>query len=151
MHLDKGMDSWSRNYCKTVYHSEANEEGVHVLSDTSGLNRPVCAVPLAQAALDAHKLCYCTQCRGILIAVPVFESLLDQVCAKQAGAWTIARRRPGGTAAANPVPAMRPPDGYALLRRSGQLGIDDYAACKLNWMDKGKLTRIVRASRTRIA
>jgi len=38
MQLDKGMDSWSCIYCKTVYHSEANDEGVHVLSDCNEIS-----------------------------------------------------------------------------------------------------------------
>jgi len=146
MHLDKAMDSWNCNYCKTVHHIESNEDGLQVSSETSRFACPVCSVPLAQAAIDAHELFYCTRCRGSLIPVPVFISLVDELRAKQGGAWTI----------------MRPADPKELRRQircpqcgrqmdthfyggPGNLVIDDCAACELNWLDKGELSRIVRA------
>ena len=122
MQLDKGMDSWSCNYCKSVYYSQKNEDNVCVLSETSSLACPVCSVPLAEAAIDAHKLFYCTRCRGSLIPVPVFVSLLDELRAKQGGAWTISRPADPNELRQINCPQLRPPDGYALLRRSGQRG-----------------------------
>jgi Zn-finger nucleic acid-binding protein len=146
MQLDKGMDSWSCIYCKTVYHSEANDEGVHVLSGASGFTCPLCSVPLAQAAMDAHKLLYCTRCRGILIAVPVFVSLLDQLRAKQAGAWTIPRpAEPSELRRQINCPQCGRQMDTHFYGGPGNVVIDDCAACELNWLDKGELTRIVRA------
>ena len=146
MHPDQATGSWSCVYCKTVYRAETNEESVHVLNDDSGLNCPVCSVPLARASLGAHQLGYCTQCHGLLIAVEVFVSLLDELRAKQAGAFVIAH----------------PADSKELERRikcpqcgrqmdthfyggPGNVIIDDCSACELNWLDQGELTRIVRA------
>ena len=107
MQLDKGMDSWSCIYCKTVYHSEANDEGVHVLSDASSFTCPLCSLPLAQAAMDGHKLYYCTRCHGILIAVPVFVVPAGPVARETGrGMDHPASGRPKRVAAPDQVPAM---------------------------------------------
>jgi hypothetical protein len=96
--------------------------------------------------MDAHKLWHCTRRRGILIAVPVFVSLLDQLRAKQAGAWTIPR--PAGPSELRRQ--IKCPQCGRLMDThfyggQGNVAIDDCAACELNWLDKGELTRIVRA------
>jgi len=123
MQLDKGMSSWSCGYCKSVLYSEPNEEGVRVLAETSAFACPVCSIPLALAAIDRHRMYYCSRCSGSLIAVPVFVALLDELRAKQGGAWSISRPAdPQGVAAPDPLPAMWPPDGCAFLWGSGQRG-----------------------------
>ncbi|MGC9945485.1 MAG: zf-TFIIB domain-containing protein [Bryobacteraceae bacterium] len=146
MQLDKGMDSWSCSYCRTVYYSRKNEDNVSVLNETSRFACPVCSVPLAEAAIDGHKLYYCTGCRGSLIPVETFVSLLDDLRAKQGGEWTIARP-------ADPRELQRqircPQCGRQMDTHfyggPGNIVIDDCAACELNWLDKGELARIARA------
>jgi Zn-finger nucleic acid-binding protein len=146
MQPDKRMDSWSCNYCRSVYYSQKNEDNVCVLNETSSLACPVCAVPLAQAAMEGHKLFYCSRCRGCLIPVEVFVSLVDQLRAKQGGAWNIARP-------ADPKELQRQIHCPQCGRRMdthfyggpGNVVIDDCAACELNWLDQGELARIARA------
>jgi Zn-finger nucleic acid-binding protein len=146
MQLDKGMSSWSCGYCKSVLYSEPNEEGVRVLAETSAFACPVCSIPLAQAAIDGHRMYYCSRCRGSLIAVPVFVALLDELRAKQGGAWTISRP-------ADPKELERqircPQCGRQMDAHfyggPGNVVIDDCAACELNWLDKGELSHMVRA------
>lgn len=146
MQPDKSLESWSCSYCGSVYYSQKNEDNVCVLSDTSDFACPVCTVPLAQASMDGHKLFYCTQCRGSLIPVEVFVSLLDDLRAKQGGAWNIARP-------ADPQELRRqircPRCGRQMDTHfyggPGNVVIDDCAACELNWLDQGELSRIVRA------
>jgi Zn-finger nucleic acid-binding protein len=146
MQLDNGLDSWSCGYCKTVFYSEKSEEGVSLLNETSSLACPVCSIPLAVAAMGGHKIFYCTQCRGSLIPVPVFVSLLDELRARQGGAWHIAHRP-------DPVELRRqircPQCGRQMDTHfyggPGNVVIDDCAACELNWLDKGELSCIVRA------
>lgn len=146
MQLDKGMNSWSCDYCKSVLYCEPNEEGVRVLAETSAFACPVCAVPLAQAAIDGHPMFHCMRCRGSLIAVPVFITLLDELRAKQGGAWSISR----------PADAKElerqircPQCGGAMDAHfyggPGNVVIDDCTRCELNWLDKGELARMVRA------
>ena len=146
MQLDKGLDSWSCVYCKSVYYSQKNEDNVCVLHETSALACPVCSVPLAEAAIDGHKLFYCTRCRGSLIPVPVFVSLVDELRAKQGGAFAV-------SPPADPKELQRqincPQCGRQMDTHyyggPGNVVIDDCAACELNWLDKGELARIVRA------
>src|SRR5580700_5112287 len=146
MQPDKGSDSWSCDYCGSVYYGQKNEDNVCVTGDVSKFACPVCAVPLMQASTDGHKLFYCTRCRGSLISVEVFVSLLDELRAKQGGAWTIARP-------ADPKQLDRQIRCPQCGRRMdthfyggpGNVVIDDCAACELNWLDKGELACIVHA------
>jgi Zn-finger nucleic acid-binding protein len=146
MLLDKATDSWSCSYCKTAYYSERNEDWVRVVSQTSDLACPICAVPLAQAEIGENKLFYCTRCRGSLIPVEAFVFLLEDLRAKQGGEWVISRP-------ADPQELRRsircPRCGRQMDTHfyggPGNVVIDDCAACELNWLDKGELARIVRA------
>jgi len=146
MQLDKGLDSWSCNYCKTVYYIERNEDWVRVLSETSRFACPVCAVPLAEAAIGENRVFYCSRCRGTLMPVEVFVLVVEELRAKQGGEWVISRP-------ADPKELQRqircPQCGRQMDTHfyggPGNVVIDDCAACELNWLDKGELARIVRA------
>jgi Zn-finger nucleic acid-binding protein len=146
MQLGKGTDSWSCNYCDTTVYSEKNEDWVRVRSETSGLACPLCAVPLAEAAIGENKLWYCIRCRGSLIPVEAFVCILEELRAKQAGVWVISHP-------ADPKELQRqircPRCGRQMDTHfyggPGNVAIDDCAACELNWLDQGELARIVRA------
>jgi Zn-finger nucleic acid-binding protein len=146
MQVDKALDSWTCAYCKTVYYSEPNEEGICVLGEATKLGCPVCSVPLVEASIDGHKVSYCTQCRGSLIPVPVFVSLLDELRARQGGAWHIARRPdPAQLRRQIHCPRCSRQMDTHFYGGPGNVVIDDCAACELNWLDKGELACIVRA------
>jgi Zn-finger nucleic acid-binding protein len=93
-----------------------------------------------------HRILYCAQCRGTLIAMGVFPSLIADLRA----------RRPN----AGSVP--KPPDARELQRHiqcpqchhdmdthyyggPGNVVIDDCSRCDLDWLDSGELRTIVRA------
>ncbi len=149
IHLDAGRGVWTCRYCKSLYYPEKNEDGVRVLTQSSGLTCPVCAMELAQAAIDEHKIFYCQHCRGSLIPVGEFVLLLEELRARQGGEWSIAPR-------ADPVELQRtircPHCQRAMDTHfyggPGNVVIDDCAACELNWLDSGELARIVRAPET---
>jgi Zn-finger nucleic acid-binding protein len=146
MQPDKSMDSWSCIYCRSVYYSQKNEDNICLLGGTSKLACPVCAVPLAEAAMDGHKLLYCGRCRGSLIPVEVFVSLLDDLRARQAGAWTISHPAdPKELQRQIRCPQCGRPMDTHFYGGPGNVVIDDCAACELNWLDQGELARIVRA------
>lgn len=146
MHIAHGTDSWNCNYCRSVYNSERNDEIVSIVKETSEFQCPVCSVPLAEAAIDQHKLFYCTRCRGSLIPVQAFGLLMEELRSRQGGAWHISRP-------ADREELRRQIECPRCHRRMdthfyggpGNVVIDDCAACDLNWLDKGELARIVSA------
>ena len=146
MRLQDGREGLACDYCKSVYFPEKNEDGIRILDGPSELSCPVCAVPLAHAILDAHRILYCTRCRGSLIPAPAFVLIVRDLRAHQADA------------SATP----HPPDPQELQRRiqcpqchramdthyyagPGNIVIDDCPQCELNWLDAGELMVIVRA------
>jgi Zn-finger nucleic acid-binding protein len=146
MRLQDGHEGLVCDYCKSVYFPEKNEDGIRVLDNPSEFSCPVCAVPLAPAILDAHRILYCTRCRGSLISAPAFVLILRDLRENRANASA----------------TSHPPDPKELQRRiqcpqchrtmdthyyagPGNIVIDDCPQCELNWLDAGELMVIVRA------
>lgn len=147
MQLKPGMDSFKCEYCQSVYLPEKNDDGVRVLGEPSGEDCPVCKTPLVMAALAKVRIIYCSGCRGMLIPMPVLEPLVEEL------------EIPAGTAIAPPAAdsndlrrrvdcphCHRPMDPH-FYAGPGNVVIDSCEACTLLWLDQGKLTRIVSASR----
>jgi Zn-finger nucleic acid-binding protein len=148
MRLPDGRQSLTCDYCGAVALPEAYEDGIRVLGEASETKCPVCKIPLAPAALLEHRFLYCTRCRGSLIPMPVFVSLVQNLRAR------------GGNAGEAPNPP-NPPDPRDLQRAlrcpqcggamdthyylgGGHVVIDDCSRCELNWLDAGELQTIAR-------
>ena len=146
MRLQEARESFTCDYCGDVYLPEKNDDGVRVLETVSDTLCPVCQVPLAQAAMLSERFLYCTSCRGTLIPMPVFVTLVAELRARGTGAASI----------------QRPPDRRELDRGircprcggrmdahfyagGGNVIIDDCSRCELNWLDAGELQAIGRA------
>jgi Zn-finger nucleic acid-binding protein len=147
MRLEAGKESLNCEYCGNVYFPQKNEDGVRVLGEPSELACPVCAVPLLAAAFNGQRLLYCNRCRGMLIQMDVFVTLLHNLHAHGEGAAVV----------------LPPPDPKGLERQTdcpqchhrmdthfyagpGNVIIDDCSQCHLNWLDYGELTRILDAT-----
>jgi Zn-finger nucleic acid-binding protein len=143
MHLLEGGESLTCDYCGAVHLPEKNEDGVRVLGEASGMQCPVCQVPLVHASMLHQHFLYCTHCLGSLIPMPVFVSLVRDLRAR------------GGGAAETPHPpdprelerAIRCPQCGGAMDTHYYLGgghvvIDDCSRCELNWLDAGKLQSI---------
>jgi len=91
MHPEEDRDCLTCDYCRTKFFPEKNADGIRILAEASGLERPVCAVPLADAALARHRILYCTRCRGSLMPMRVFTSLVEDLRAQQSGGWQMPR------------------------------------------------------------
>jgi Zn-finger nucleic acid-binding protein len=146
LHLQDGRDSFTCEYCRSVYFPEKSEDGVRLLGETSGLACPICAIPLMHASMEHHRILYCTRCRGALIAMAVFLGLTEDLRAVRGGFGMV----------------VAPPDPSELKRRircpqcgrtmdthyyagPGNVVIDDCSPCELNWLDAGELLKIARA------
>jgi Zn-finger nucleic acid-binding protein len=140
------QESFTCEYCRSVYVPEENEDGVRLLNEASNLACPVCAAPLVKAALADRGVLYCNHCRGLLISMHIFAGLLDE----------LRSRRNGG-------PRVQPPSDRATTERHldcpqcharmdthpyegpGNVVVDSCSICYLIWLDSGEILRIVRA------
>ena len=146
MRPEEGRDCLSCDYCHTQFFPEKNAEGIRVLAKGSSFECPVCGIALADAALDRHRIFYCTRCRGSLMPMSVFGFLVADLRAQQHGGWEM----------------PRPPDPKELRRRihcprchrpmdthyyggPGNIIIDDCSPCEVNWLDAGELMQVVRS------
>jgi Zn-finger nucleic acid-binding protein len=146
MRLQEGKDSLFCDYCNQVYTPPEAEDGVRILDQQSSLACPVCAAPLAHAAMAHHRVLYCAHCHGSLIKMEEFSSLLGDLRSR----WRESPATP------------HPPEAQELRRRMncpqcsrpmdthyysgpGNIVIDDCSRCELDWLDAGELMTMVRA------
>jgi Zn-finger nucleic acid-binding protein len=152
MRLKPDMTSFKCEYCLSVYLPETNaDDGVRVLGEPSGQDCPICSTGLMHATLSNIRIRYCTKCHGMLVAMEILQSLVEDLQAeKRAG-------------------TIQPPADAADLRRKincpqcrhrmdahfyagpGNVVIDSCENCSLIWLDGGELMRIVRAPEEQFA
>ena len=117
-----------------------------MLGEGSGERCPVCGVPLVRGAIEQQQFLYCKRCRGMLVPMGGFMTLVEHL-------RTLGRE-----------PAPRSPrPTVAELRRQlrcplchevmdthpyagpGNIVIDNCPRCTVNWLDHTELTRIATA------
>jgi Zn-finger nucleic acid-binding protein len=145
------------DYCHAVFYPGEEDDGVVVSNAVAvsiaqpdpagpGLACPVCSQPLVHAAVAKTPLLFCTQCHGLLLPMPVLQSVIEDL-----------------RAAAVTKPAVQTPPDRGDLKRAiqcpqcrqrmdthcyagpGNVIVDSCAACFLLWLDRGELTRIANA------
>ena len=143
--LDPDEASLTCAYCKSIYFGQQDEEGVRVLDQAEGESCPVCQVPLMHAALRQERLRYCTRCRGMLIPMAAFLALVEELRAGSEGHLPPRPADPKELARMLDCPACHRPMETHFYGGPGNVVISDCSPCCLNWLDHGKLMRIVRA------
>jgi Zn-finger nucleic acid-binding protein len=146
MQLETGKDCYTCTYCRNIVFPVANDEGVRVLGPADAAICPVCAVGLSDASLANVRLQYCTRCRGMLIPMGAFAALVEQLRGMQTSG---AIEQPS-----DPADLHRQFDCPHCLKHmvthfyagSGAVIIASCDDCELDWLDHGKLMRIVRAA-----
>ena len=74
------------DFCHNVVVPDTNDDGVIVLDEAPGQSCPICSnLPLMQATLAKLPLLYCSKCRGMLVSMEEFETLIDALRATQRG------------------------------------------------------------------
>ena len=107
---------------------------------------PVCAIPLWNAILGGVTIWSCKRCRGMLMPMDGFATLIEQLRAGQTSVEV-------APVAADPRELRRKIDCPICHQRmdthvyfgGGSVVIDDCDTCSVNWLDHGELMRIVRA------
>jgi Zn-finger nucleic acid-binding protein len=145
MHLKPDADSFTCDYCRSVYFPEKDDDGVRVLGQPCAEICPVCNVALVHAAIGKVRIEYCARCHGMLIPMEIFEALVEEL------------RSVGRTAVGQPAadrgdlrrkmdcPRCRGRMDSHYYAGAGNVIISSCENCSLNWLDRGQLMHIVRA------
>jgi len=145
MRMAGGQDSLRCDYCKNIYFSPPDDEGVRFLDEALELLCPVCMVPLWNATLAGLPLCICKRRRGMSIKMPVFEPLVEQMRAERGGGATSGPVDGADLDRRIDCPSCRHPMETHLYYGGGRVAIADCERCEANWLDGGALMRIARA------
>ena len=97
------------------------------------------------AALAKIRIRYCTHCRGMLIPMAVFLSLVEELRADQQGTLIAPTPDPHDLHRHIDCPHCHKRMDTHFYNGPGNVIIDDCSNCLLNWLDHGELMRIVRA------
>jgi Zn-finger nucleic acid-binding protein len=146
MRLEPDKECLLCDYCGNIHFPETNEDGVRVLEEPSTRSCPICRIPLVHAAVAGQRILYCGRCRGMLIGMNVFMTIVQDLRSRrETSAHTV-----------------RPPDWNEINRRlpcpqcnqqmdshpyggGGGIIIQSCENCWLNWLDYSELERVVRA------
>jgi len=135
------------DYCGNVLVPDKTDDGVRLLAEAPNRPCPICAIPLMQATLDQVSILYCNKCRGLLIPMHDFTTLIENERAKPspiippsaASADDLTRR------IACPQ-CRRIMDAHFYAGGPGHVVIDSCEQCLLIWLDHGKLNRLAHAA-----
>jgi Zn-finger nucleic acid-binding protein len=144
MHLTAGQGSLVCDYCKNVYFPDAGDDGVRVLDRAGDQFCPVCRIPLMNATLADVEILYCQRCRGLLLRMGHFATLIDTLGPDMHAAKPAAD--PSELARKINCPQCQRPMETHVYYGGGHVVIDDCSACSLVWLDHGEMQRIAAAS-----
>jgi Zn-finger nucleic acid-binding protein len=145
MRLKPDEDSFKCDYCESVYFPEKGDDGVRVLGEVSDQLCPVCKFPLIHAALAQVRILYCSGCRGMLVPMQVFQLLVDELRAQQAGAIVPPAADRKELLRVIDCPHCHQHMNTHFYAGPGNIIIDSCEHCLLSWLDRGELTRVVHA------
>jgi len=146
MRLKEDTDCFTCDFCGGIFVPEPNADGVRVLSVPAAESCPVCSLVLVHAAIVGHRLRYCTNCHGMLIAMDLFLVIVQDLRARRETEFAAAHRPdPKDLDRHIHCPQCREPMDTHPYMGPGNVIIDSCENCSLDWLDYGELDRIVRA------
>jgi LSD1 subclass zinc finger protein len=140
-----GHESLRCDYCKSIYFSGPDDQGVRYLDELPELLCPVCAVPLWNATLTNVPIRTCKTCRGMLVAMGAFEALVDQVRSAHPGAEIPLADDGSDLSRKIECPQCHHPMETHFYYGGGHVVMEDCERCELNWLNGGALMRIAHA------
>ena len=145
MRLSPDLGVMLCEYCGSQATPATDEDGVVVLEPAKH-NCPVCATaPLANASIEAHELLYCTACRGMLLEMEKFVSLLSVLREHRYWSRSATSPRAAGQARILQCPLCRLGMDAHPYGGGGNVLVDSCEVCGVLWLDRGELSRIVAA------
>ena len=140
-------DSLVCEYCKSVYFPPRNDDGVVVLGAAKDEMCPVCGIGLQEATLERTAIRYCTQCRGMLVPMGAFPELIDALREKFPGRVDIPALDPAELHRKLTCPHCKQPMVVDFYPAATNVVIGSCERCALDWVDHGKMQRIVDGAR----
>lgn len=145
MRVETAKDCLECDYCKYIYFPQKDDEGVSVFPEKADESCPVCGVPLMHASIAKVSIEYCTHCRGMLISMGVFVTLVEELRAGQPGTLVEPPPDPSELHHKLDCPHCHKPMDTHFYSGPGNVVMEACDKCELNWLDHGKLMRIVHA------
>jgi Zn-finger nucleic acid-binding protein len=145
MRLANGNASLRCDYCKSIVIAQPDDAGVRYLDAASNLTCPACGLALWSATLAGVEIHACRRCHGMLMAMGVLETLVEQMRAGQSGSEIPAPPDPADLNRKVDCPSCRHRMDTHFYYGGGSAVISGCELCSLNWLDGGVLMRIVRA------
>lgn len=144
LRADEGF--FTCDFCGSVHVPDANADGVRILEQRGAQVCPICPVPLVEAAVDSQRILYCPHCRGMLIRMGVFRSVIQD----------LRSRREAPTNTVFPLerkeldrrihcPMCSQEMNTHVYGAGGNVVVSTCESCEVIWLDYGELDRIVRA------
>jgi len=146
MRLGDNKECMICDFCSAMHCPDPTQEGVRDLGEPVPLNCPVCGISLVHAAAGGERIFYCSQCRGMLIPMDAFVTLIQNIRAHRDNPRSapVAPNWKGLERQINCPQCNQRMDTH-LYGGAGNIIIDDCERCSLNWLDDGELQRIVSA------
>jgi Zn-finger nucleic acid-binding protein len=146
MRLEDDKDFLVCDYCGNIHAGETSEEGVRVLGENAPSNCPVCSIAMVHAAVDAQRILYCKRCRGMLVRMDIFLSLVEDLRSKRdMAAQIVFPVNAKDLGRSIPCPRCCQDMDSHVYGGGGNAVIGSCERCEVNWLDHGALDRIVRA------
>ena len=140
-------DSLVCEYCHSIYFPQKNDDGVVVAGESKDEPCPVCAIALMQAELEHTEIRYCTRCRGMLIPMQSFPELIDALREKNPARVDIPPLDPAEMKRKLTCPHCHKAMLVDLYPAATNVVMGSCETCGLNWVDHGKMARIVDGAR----
>jgi Zn-finger nucleic acid-binding protein len=145
MSLQADRDSFTCEYCHSVYFPEKDDDGIRVLGEASDFSCPICDIPLAHAAMAQERIDYCTQCRGMFISMGKFLALVGELRSREGGEVSPTVPNPDELDRKISCPSCHQRMDTHLYGGPGNVVMDSCDRCEMNWFDHGELMRIASA------
>lgn len=146
MQLAADEDYYRCEYCRAVYAPDDDQDGVRVFGESSEFACPVCALPLADAALAHRRMLYCRRCHGMLVPMGEFVELVEQLRSRRQGPGALQTPAdPRDLDRSLQCPKCRQRMDTHFYEGPGNVVIDSCSRCYLDWLDCGELFRISRS------
>ena len=145
--LRPDTDGYKCDYCHTVFHPGAQDDGVKITGNPPAENLacPLCRLPLVSAAVAEIPALSCNQCHGLLLPMPALQPVLEQL---RSGDHDAAVQTPpdrGDLKRVIQCPRCNRRMDTHFYAGPGNVIVDTCDACDLIWLDRGELTRIAHA------
>jgi Zn-finger nucleic acid-binding protein len=140
-----GLNNLRCDYCKSVYYSGPDEEGIRYIEETEKALCPACDAPLWNASLWNVPVRACKKCKGMLVPMGAFEGLIEQERGAHPGTEVPVASDGSDLGRKLKCPLCHRAMETHFYYGGGHVVIEDCEWCEMNWLDGGGLRRIARA------